>query len=223
MNSDMPRKSKKKDVSLAEIAYKQIKEEILRNRFPSGEFLSIRDLSMALDGMGRTPVREAVQRLHDERLLTVVPRKGVIIPEFDIKKMMDQLELRHVLERHSAIKAVDGFTEDKLEELKAILEDMVAVEGKSSFQLAKLNMLFHIKIAQAANNQEILETLSRIYDHHIRIYTFFLTDPSRFNLTQKEHWSIYEAICSGDKEKIKRTIDKHFESTRQQILASILQ
>ncbi len=219
----MPRKSRRKDVSLAETAYLKIKEEILRNTFPSGEFLSIRDLSMALNGMGRTPVREAVQRLHDERLLTVVPRKGVIIPEFDIKKMMDQLEIRHILERHSAVKAADNFDDDGLEDLKSILEDMVSIEGKGSYQLAKLNMMFHIKIAQASNNHEIVETLSRIYDHHIRIYTFFLTDPTRFNLTQKEHWEIYEAICTGDKDKIKSSIDDHFESTRQQILASILQ
>lgn len=219
----MPRKSRRKDVSLAETAYLKIKEEILRNTFPSGEFLSIRDLSMALNGMGRTPVREAVQRLHDERLLTVVPRKGVIIPEFDIKKMMDQLEIRHILERHSAVKAADNFDDDGLDDLKSILEDMVSVEGKGSYQLAKLNMMFHIKIAQASNNHEIVETLSRIYDHHIRIYTFFLTDPTRFNLTQKEHWEIYEAICAGDKDKIKSSIDDHFESTRQQILASILQ
>ncbi len=219
----MPKKSRRKDVSLAETAYLKIKEEILRNKFPSGEFLSIRDLSIALNGMGRTPVREAVQRLHDERLLTVVPRKGVIIPEFDIKKMMDQLEIRHILERHSAVKAADNFDDDGLEDLKSILEDMVSVEGKGSYQLAKLNMMFHIKIAQASNNHEIVETLSRIYDHHIRIYTFFLTDPTRFNLTQKEHWEIYEAICAGDKDKIKSSIDDHFESTRQQILASILQ
>jgi DNA-binding GntR family transcriptional regulator len=219
----MPKRSRKRDFSLAEVAYQKIKEEILRNRYPSGEFLSIRDLSMALDGMGRTPVREAVQRLHDERLLTVVPRKGVIIPEFDIKKMMDQLEMRHVLERHAAVKAIDSFDENKLEELKAILEDMVSVEGKGSYQLAKLNMMFHIKIAQAANNQEIVESLSRIYDHHIRIYTFFLTDTIRFNLTQKEHWHIFEAIKAGNKEQVKKAMDEHFESTRQQILASILQ
>ncbi|HUX06287.1 MAG TPA: GntR family transcriptional regulator [Acidobacteriota bacterium] len=219
----MPKKSRKKEVSLAESAYQQIKEEILRNKFPSGEFLSIRDLSVALNGMGRTPVREAVQRLHEERLLTVVPRKGVIIPEFDIKKMMDQLEIRHVLERHAAVKAADNIDDEGLEELKSILEDMVSSEGKGSYQLARLNMMFHIKIVQAANNHEIVDMLSRIYDHHIRIYTFFLTDATRFNVTHKEHWEIYEAISAGDKDKIRSSMDDHFESTRQQILASILQ
>ena len=61
----MHQRSSKKDMSMAESAYRKIKEEILRNRFPSGEIISINDLSRALNGIGRTPVREAVQRLHD--------------------------------------------------------------------------------------------------------------------------------------------------------------
>ena len=212
-----------KEPSLAEAAYDKIKEEILRNRLPSGEFLSIGDLSKVANGMGRTPVREAVQRLHDERLLTVVPRKGVIIPEFDIKKMVDQLEIRYVLERHAATRASENVTEAELEELRAILDDMSQVEEKSSYQLARLNLKFHVRIAELAGNRELVEILSRIYDHHIRIYTFFLTDPKRFKATQEEHEAILEAIDSGDSEKIMLTMDAHFESTRAQILSAILE
>ena len=212
-----------KELSLAEAAYAKIKEEILRNRLPSGEFLSIGDLSKVADGMGRTPVREAVQRLHDERLLTVVPRKGVIIPEFDIKKMVDQLEIRYVLERHAAAKAAENVTEAELDELRAILDDMSIVEEKSSYQLARLNLKFHVRISELAGNRELVDILSRIYDHHIRIYTFFLTDPTRFEATQEEHEAILEAIKSGERDRIMATMDAHFESTRAQILAAILE
>jgi DNA-binding GntR family transcriptional regulator len=218
----MVTEDKRKSVSMAESAYLSLKEEILRNRFPSGEFISIRDLSAALEGMGRTPVREAVQRLHDERLLTVVPRKGVIIPEFDIKKMMDQLELRHVLERFATVKAAPNIDDETLKDLEDILSDMGSVEGKSSYKLARLNMSFHLKIAEAAGNRELFDALSRIYDHHIRIYTFFLTDPNRFNATQDEHWQILDAVRSGDRKKIEAAIDAHFRNTRSEILASIL-
>jgi len=218
----MADKGNARELSLAERAYHKLKEEILRNRFPSGEFLSIGDLSRVLNGMGRTPVREAVQRLHDERLLTVVPRKGVVIPEFDIKKMMDQLEIRHVLERYAAVKAIDSIGEDKLEELNGIIEEMAAVEEKSSYQLARLNMSFHMKIAEAANNRELVETLSRIYDHHVRIYTFFLTDSSRYESTHREHCKILDALRSRKKEAIEKAVDGHFDSTRTKILASIL-
>lgn len=212
-----------KDLSLAESAYRKIKEEILRNKFPSGEFLSIGDLSRVLNGMGRTPVREAVQRLHDERLLTVVPRRGIVIPEFDIKKMMDQLEVRYVLERFAFVKAASNFDSALLDELEGILKEMAKTEDKSSFQLAKLNAEFHMKIVEAANNKELSKTLSGIYDHHVRIYTYFLTDASRFDATHQEHLRILEALKSGDKKAIEKAVDRHFDNTRQLLLDSILE
>ena len=209
-------------LSLAESAYRRIKEEILRNAFPSGEFISINDLTRVLDGMGRTPVREAVQRLHDERLLTVVPRKGIIVPEFDIKKMMDQLELRHVLERFAFVKAAGNIDEARFRELDEMLRDMEAAEVMSSLQLARLNVAFHTKIAEAAGNAELMEILSRIYDHHIRIYTYFLADPGRTEATQQEHRRILAALGSGDRRKIELSVDGHFDSTRRLLLDSIL-
>jgi DNA-binding GntR family transcriptional regulator len=217
------REAADKEISLAETAYRSIKEEILRNKFPSGEFISINDLSRALNGMGRTPVREAVQRLHDERLLTVVPRRGIIIPEFDIKKMMDQLEMRFVLERYAFGKAATNLTEERLEEIEDIVREMGKTEGKNSFQLAKMNVAFHMKIAEAANNKELTQSLSRIYDHQVRIYTYFLTDASRFEATQQEHVEIYEALKAGDKKRIEAAVDQHFENTRRLLLESILE
>jgi len=211
-----------KDLSLAEIAYRQIKDQILQNRFPSGEFISINDLTRVLNGMGRTPVREAVQRLHDERLLTVVPRKGIIVPEFDIKKMMDQLELRQVLERYAFVKAAESITEEQLVEVSEIVEEMGSPEGKNSYQLARLNATFHLKIITLTRNSELLDTLSRIYDHHVRIYTFFLNDPQRSQTTLAEHRRIIQALRSGRKEEIEQSVDRHFDSTRRLLLDSIL-
>lgn len=219
----MNRNPKEKEVSMAESAYRKIKEEILRNRFPSGEFISINELSQVLDGMGRTPVREAVQRLHDERLLTVVPRKGIIIPEFDIKKMMDQLELRHILERYSCVKASNNLSESLLGELSDILDEMGTTENISSYRLSKLNVAFHLKIAGACNNKELFDILGKIYDHHVRIYTYFFTDTKRFDVSQQEHKKILEALRSADKDAIEAAVDSHFESTRSLLLSSILE
>ena len=211
-----------KDLSLAESAYRYIKEDILKNKFPSGEFISISDLSESLEGMGRTPVREAVQRLHDERLLIVVPRKGIIIPEFDIKKMMDQLEFRYVMERYATAKAAANISEKRLEEVAEILARMEKSEGKSSYELAQLNMEFHMKIVESFNNREMIQALSKIYDHHIRIYTYFLANKMRLEYTHDEHIEILNAIRSHDKDRIQAAVDKHYETTRIELLDSLM-
>ena len=211
-----------KDLSLAEIAYQKIKEEILKNEFPSGEFISISELSKSLEGMGRTPVREAVQRLHDDRLLIVVPRKGIIIPEFDIKKMMDQLELRFILEKYATLKAADKFKDEMIAEYEEIISEMESSQGKSAFQLANLNMKFHMRIVETLNNHELTQTISRIYDHHIRIYTYFLQDKMRLQSTQEEHKEILEALKNGDKSTIEESVHRHYENTRQELLNAIM-
>ena len=224
MNKPKAKKSedKFKDMSLAEAAYHQIKEEILKNKFPSGEFISISDLSESLEGMGRTPVREAVQRLHDERLLIVVPRKGIIIPEFDIKKMMDQLELRFVLEKYATLKVADRITPDTLSEAEQIMHRMESSEGLSAYQLAKLNLAFHMKLIEDINNQEIIQTLNRIYDHHIRIYTYFLDNKMRLTVTQAEHREILASLREGDAARVEKATDVHYESTRRELLDSLM-
>lgn len=223
MNNDSKKTDKMaKDLSLAESAYRYIKEDILKNKFPSGEFISISDLSESLEGMGRTPVREAVQRLHDERLLIVVPRKGIIIPEFDIKKMMDQLELRYVMERYATAKAAANISEKRLEEVAEILARMEKSEGKSSYELAQLNMEFHMKIVESFNNREMIQALSKIYDHHIRIYTYFLANKMRLEYTHDEHIEILNAIRSHDKDRIQAAVDKHYETTRIELLDSLM-
>jgi GntR family transcriptional regulator, rspAB operon transcriptional repressor len=214
--------SRFKDMSLAETAYVKIKEDILRNKFPSGEFISISDLSDSLEGMGRTPVREAVQRLHDERLLIVVPRKGIIIPEFDIKKMMDQLELRYVLEKYATLKATPKFPLERVDEVSHIQHDMADSESKTPYQLAKLNMAFHMKIIEVISNQELIQTLSRIYDHHIRIYTYFLDSKDRFFATQQEHDEIVDALKKRDVKLVETAVDKHYENTRRELLDAIM-
>lgn len=214
--------AKGKDLSLAEHAYRQIKEEILRNKFPSGEFISISDLSESLAGMGRTPVREAVQRLHDERLLIVVPRKGIIIPEFDIKKMMDQLELRFVLEKYATLRAADRIKPEAIQELEEIIRQMENGESSGAYHLARLNMQFHMRIAEVVNNQELVTTLSRIFDHHIRMYTYFLADRTRLMSTQSEHRAILAALQKGAAAGIEKAVDTHYENTRRELLDAIM-
>lgn len=221
-NKSQEADSKSKDMSLAETAYHEIKQDILKNKFPSGEFISISDLSESLEGMGRTPVREAVQRLHDERLLIVVPRKGIIIPEFDIKKMMDQLELRFVLEKYATVKAAAKIDDAKYSELEELIRNMENAENLGTFQLARLNMDFHKKIAETVNNHELIQVLSHIYDHHIRIYTYFLADKMRVITTSEEHREIIKSLRSGDPTRIKKAVNLHYENTRRELLDSIM-
>jgi DNA-binding GntR family transcriptional regulator len=211
-----------RSMSLAEQAYEQLKEKILKNDYPSGEFISINFICESLDGLGRTPVREAVQKLHEERLLSVVPRKGIIVPEFDIRSMLEQLELRFVLERYATVQAAGKLSQTDIKRLENMIEELRNHDGKSAYTLARVNMFFHMFFAEMTKNKELISTLNHIYDHQIRVYTFYYEDSDRPWSTQLEHTAILKALVSGDLAAIETAMLSHYENTRQALLHSLL-
>ncbi len=215
------RQEKGQQVSLAEDAYRRLKDKILRNEFPPSEFISIGKLSDSLGDIGWTPVREAVQRLHDGQFLTLIPRKGIVIPEFDIKKIMDQLELRFIIERYATVKAVGKISDELFEELDSLVVKM-GDESKNDYVVITSNFDFHRKIIETLNNHEITRTLSQIYDHNTRFFVYFIADYARTEKTRGEHKLLLDALYAGDEKRVSEVIDLHNAGTRQLLLDSII-
>ncbi|WP_295642366.1 GntR family transcriptional regulator [uncultured Methylibium sp.] len=84
--------------SLTSQAYERIEELIVTLELPPGTALSEAELSARL-AIGRTPVREALQRLAREHLVAILPQRGVLVSEIDIKRQLRLLETRREVER----------------------------------------------------------------------------------------------------------------------------
>lgn len=85
-------------LKLTDVAYEQLEEAIITLRIPPGSVVSELTLSEMFK-IGRTPIREAIQRLAREHLLLVLPQRGLLIPEIDLKKQLKLLETRREVER----------------------------------------------------------------------------------------------------------------------------
>ena len=85
-------------LSLADRAYSDLEELIVTLRLAPGSAVSEAELSQRL-GIGRTPIREALQRLARERLVTILPRRGIIVSEINVKSQLRLLEVRREVER----------------------------------------------------------------------------------------------------------------------------
>src|SRR5947207_13710747 len=79
--------------TLTEKAYQCIMEGIVRGEVEEGVFLSEKEI-MSRYGIGRTPSREACNRLHHEHLLDAVPHRGCLVPEMSLKELRDLCEPR---------------------------------------------------------------------------------------------------------------------------------
>lgn len=159
----MPRSHAKQRSSgtLADRAYRLIKHGILHGEFPEGAFLTESEI-LSKYKVGRTPFREACNRLHNEQLLEALPRRGYFVPELSFRAVRDLLELRIVLEAVAA----------ELAALRAERSEIAALEQhyRDALQAARMpngldafieaNQKFHLEIARMTHNREF-ETLLR--------------------------------------------------------------
>lgn len=105
--------------SLAEQAYRLLEEQLVTLKLSPGELITEKSL-VDKAGIGRTPVREAIQRLSAEGLLQVMPRKGLMITPLRRSDLREIIEARRVLERLMVVKAAERASPDQ----RRALEDM---------------------------------------------------------------------------------------------------
>ena len=84
--------------SLADLAYQEIQELLVRLAIRPGAPINEEDLCLRL-GLGRTPVREALKRLEHERLVVAYPRRGTFATEINVTDLTHIFEVRAVIER----------------------------------------------------------------------------------------------------------------------------
>ncbi len=112
----------KEEASLSDQAYSQIEEMIVTMQLPPDTPVSEAQLSTFL-GIGRTPIREAIQRLSREHLVTIVPKRGIFISDLDTQKQLKVLETRRELERLICKKAAKRATPEERKEFERLAKD----------------------------------------------------------------------------------------------------
>ncbi len=153
--------------TLAGQAYRQLEELIVTLRLAPGEILSEYALADQL-GIGRTPIREALQRLAREGLVVIFPRKGILVSETNAHKQLLVLEVRRELERLLSRAGARRRTEaqaDRLLEVAAGMEQAAATNDDIAFM--RLDRELNALVSKAAHNEyatrsmRLLEGLSR--------------------------------------------------------------
>ncbi len=158
----------RREPSLAEQAYDRLEEMLVTLALPPGESLREQALAERL-GMGRTPVREAVQRLSSEGLLKVIPRKGLAVTTLDRAELVRVLEVRRVLERLLVVKAAERAAPDQRRALHAVASHLDAHAGDlESFY--RLDRRLNEVLARACRNEWLVSALSPLHAHCRRLW-----------------------------------------------------
>ncbi len=109
------RASEAEDGTLTDRAYRELEEMIVTLRLSPGTVLSEQALALRLK-IGRTPIREALQRLARDGLVVIMPRRGIMVSEINLRLQLRLLEVRRELERLMASLAAERATPDERRE-----------------------------------------------------------------------------------------------------------
>ena len=187
-------------ITQTERAYEHLKRAIMRGELAEGEFISEPEV-MRRYGIGRTPFREACNRLHHEGLLEVVPRRGYLVPEISFRAVRDLCEARLVLEGSIAELAALRATDDEIAELEKLSRKLEALgqAGNDFDQIIHTNNEFHLTLARMARNRELLKLLSWNLDQTERLmYVELHASRTQRGDVQGFHAAITAAIRGRD-------------------------
>ena len=206
--NDLTHKTKK------DLMVKMLREAILGGELQPGERLLQEDLAERFQ-VSPTPVREAIQQLIAEGILSHSPYKGVQVAEVELQDVQEVYLIRSMLEYLATREAVPNLRVSDIQKLHRIEHEIEAVvaemdEGATEpGRLLRLNRDFHMLIYEAADLPQLLRIIKT---HWIKSPwdTLFVV-PQRAHMVVEEHRLILEAIDQGDAEKTGLQMRHHIE------------
>jgi DNA-binding GntR family transcriptional regulator len=200
--------------SLSDEAYLRIRDLIVSLELAPGSILNERELMERL-GLGRTPVREALRALAQERLVEVYPRRGIFVSNVDVGDLASLSGVREVLESAAARLAAERATEEERAEAAALIEELDRTRGAR--ELIDLDQRIHRHVYRCAHNPFLEKTLNEYYVLTLRIWFLALDRVERLDEAVQEHRELMEAIRDGDADRAEATMLRHVRSFERAI------
>lgn len=207
--------------SLADQAYLVLRELIVSLELAPGELVKEPELVARL-GIGRTPVREALRRLSQERLIEVYPRRGMVVTTVDVRDLARLCEVRLALEPEAARLAAERATEADLDEITALLAELAARRRRDGPTLIALDRRIHAAIYRASHNHFLEETLEEYYTHALRIWMLGL-EKAGLSAAVHEHAELLGAILRGNGVRAAELMREHVERFEEEMRDVLLE
>lgn len=199
-----------KEVSLRDRAYRIIRNKIVTCEFLPGSPLNERELA-ELIGVSRTPIREALNRLENDQLVTLTSQKGATVTPITPKVINDIFHLRYVLEPHVVSVVTPDFPEDVLLEFKTKLADR---RPDNYEEIVTLDGKLHFAIIHAFGNSYLNNLMENMYTQNERIRRLSTMMPQRLAATAAEHLAIVEAMLAREPQKAADATRDHLQKAR---------
>jgi DNA-binding GntR family transcriptional regulator len=194
--------------SLTEKAYRQIEELIVTLQIAPGAVVSEASLSERL-AIGRTPIREALQRLARERLVVVLPRRGIMVSEINVRTQLRLLEVRRELERLIARSAARRASDAQRRQLREVAATMAqAARGNDDITFMRSDRELNLLALEAARNEFATGAMALMHGLSRRFWYIHYKEVADLPLSARLHAELALAIAGGDADQAAAASDR---------------
>ena len=211
----------KSAAQLRELAYAQIKQRIISCEYRPGDAINEAQLTAAL-GIGRTPIHQALHRLEVEGMVTIMPRKGVMVTALSLNDVLDMIEVRVSNEQLCIKLAVERAHDTDIKAMRDILERTPQLLANHDVtELMSLDLQFHMSISAAAHNRVLAELLRNLHEKQARFWYLTLSENHHSQRIYDEHMHILEAVEQRDGDAAVAAIHHHIDDFRRAIMRTL--
>ena len=206
-----------KSTSLADQVFEKLENDIIQGVYKRGELLTELKLVEQL-GVSRTPIREALRRLGQERLIEDTG-KGSRVLGITMEDMEDIMNIRQRIEGLAAYYATVNLTPDGLKELSHIVDLQEFYFSKQDKEhLRQVDDAFHDMICSLSKRSVISDTLTPLMRKTRRYRRVAIDNWERTTRTMHEHHAIFEAIVSGNAELAEELATEHIVHSKRYLI-----
>ena len=211
-----------KNKSRPENIFKCLRDRIVYMEYPPGKLLPEKELCAEFK-VSRTPLREAIQKLKEMKLVTVIPRYGTYVSSVDINEIRSAFEVKIKLEGLAGEVAAKRITGDKLAQMKALIERADAVlKEDGQRRLIEIDTQFHEIIYQATQNQILQEMLENLHGRCARLWNSALGEIIPLATIINQLKEIYSSLEKRDSGKARQLMEDHVRYFIDRIKSQLL-
>jgi DNA-binding GntR family transcriptional regulator len=203
-----PHTATAKPETLTDQAYNRLEEMIVTLALAPGSVLSEQSLSADLS-IGRTPIREALQRLAIEGLVVVLPRKAIIVTDTDPRKQLLVLEVRRELERLLARCGAERASAEERARFQALADGMdAAAQSNDDIAFMRLDREMNALLAEASHNEYATRSVRFLNGHSRRFWYLHYKEAADLPKCARLHADEARAIAKGNAARAMAASDK---------------
>ena len=203
---------------LTQTVFERLKADILHGKLRPGDLIRQEEIT-ARYGVSRTPVREALQRLQAEGLVTFLPRRRVVVARITVKRIRQIYEIRALLEPFASQLAVGRLEAKQFKRLRVLTEEMAALDSETDLEkILEKNREFHYIIYSAADNELLVGMIDQLWRDILRLRSQYLLSANGHRDSTTEHRQILEAFEKQDPQRVASLMRQHCEHSKLTLL-----